>query len=147
MRAFTLVEMVAVLVIIGILGAVAVPKFSNLRQNAKISAELATASAVQTAVDECHGEWIVNESNFTCGYNISSTDLNQYGYPTDLGNPLNKILKNADNIGWSKNNGKYYGPASSGAVPAKNPDVAGKPDGNDYWEYNATTGTFKLVDN
>ena len=147
MRAFTLLEVVAVIVIIGILSSVAIPKFKNLRQNAKITAELATASAVQSAIDECHGEWIVNESNFTCGYDISSSDLNQYGYPTDLGNPLDKILKNANNIGWSENSGKYYGPASNGGVKAQNPDISGKPDGNDYWIYDSTKGIFKLIDN
>jgi len=146
-RAFTLLEIVTVLVIIGILSALAIPKFANLKQNAKIASELATASAVQSALDECHGEWIVNESNFTCGYDISSSDLNSYGYPNDLGNPLDKILKNASNIGWREDNGKYYGPASNGGVSAKNPDIAGKPDGNDYWEYNTTTGVFKLIDN
>jgi len=139
--------MVAVLVIIGILGAIAVPKFSNLRENAKIGAELATASAVQAAIDECHGEWMVNEGNFTCGYDISRDELNSYGYPESLGNPLNRILKNADNISWREDGGRYYGPASGGGVSIKNPDKAGKPDSNDYWEYNSTRGIFRLIDN
>ena len=139
--------MVATLVIIGILSAIAIPKFTHLRENAKISAELSTASAIQSAIDECHGEWIVNESNFTCGYDISSNQLNEYGYPTDLGDPLNKILKNANNIGWREDSGKYYGPASNGGVKPKDPDIAGKPDGNDYWEYDSTKGIFKLIDN
>jgi len=146
-RAFTLLELVMVLVVIGILSSFAIPKFKHLRENAKITSELSTASAVQSALDECHGEWIVNESNFTCGYDIPSSDLNSYGYPNDLGNPLDKILKNASNIGWREDNGRYYGPASDGGVPVKNPDIAGKPDSNDYWEYNSTTGTFKLIDN
>ena len=139
--------MVATLVIISIISAIAIPKFKNLKENAKISAELSTASAVQSAIDECHGEWVVNESDFTCGYDIPSSQLNEYGYPTDLGDPLDKILKNANSIGWREDSGKYYGPASGGGVPPQDPDIPGKPDGNDYWEYNATTGTFKLIDN
>ena len=147
MRAFTLLEMVAVIVIIAVLTAVAVPRFEGLRENAKISAELATASAVQAALDDCHGQWIVNEGNFTCGFDISRDELNSFGYPSTLGNPLERILRNAGKIGWKKVDDKYYGPASGGGVAAKSPDIAGKPDSDDYWEYNSSTGIFELIDN
>ena len=145
--AFTLLELITVIVLIGVLAAFAVPKFGNLRENAKIASEISTASAVQTALENCHGEWIMNEGAFTCGYNIPSTQLNSDGYPNDLGNNLEKIIKITSGSGWTKRNGHYYGPASNGGVDAKNPDISGKPDGNDYWDYNATSGEFTLIDN
>ncbi|WP_300361144.1 type II secretion system protein [Hydrogenimonas sp.] len=156
MRAFTLIELVFVIVLIGILSVVALPRFTGMRDNAKIASELSTAASVQTAIDACHGEWIINEGSFVCGKDIDPTDASQFdktnGFPIVLGSddnhPLNKILKNADNIKWIKDSaGHYRGPASNDGVKAKNPDIPGKPDSDDYWTYDPATGEFTLVDN
>ena len=146
-KAFTLVELIFVIVIIGVLASVAVPKFANLVGNSKVSAELSTASSVQASIDACHGEWIVNEGSFTCGANILSANLNAQGYPNSLGdndsNPINRILKNADSVGWSKNGSSYYGPASNSSDGTSN-CKANKPCIGKSWEYNSTDGTFTL---
>lgn len=158
-RGFTLIELLFVIVIIGVLTAVAIPKFQNLTDNSKISSELATASSVQSAIDAIHGDWITNTCSFNWGNGqntaTASTEFNTTGYPTaaELGttaNPFTNVLKNADNGDWSRVDPgggslpRYYGPASNGGAKPRNPDNTGKPDGNDYWEYNATAGTFKL---
>jgi len=150
-KAFTLIELIFVIVIIGVLASYAIPKFSGLSDNAKISAELSTASSVQVALDSCHGEWIINEGSFTCGGSIESSDLNEYGYPNndDMNasstTALDKILKNASNIGWKKDGSKYYGPASdSSKGTSKCKD--GKPCKGKYWDYNSTSGSFTLTD-
>ena len=154
--AFTLIELIFVILLIGVLGGVAVPKFLGMRDNAKITSELSTASSVQTAIDACHGEWIINEGSFTCGFDIDPSDPAQFdaanGYPIKLGSsdtaPFGKILKNGKNVKWVKGSDGYYrGPASNSGVKAASPDIAGKPDANDYWEYNSTSGTFSLIDN
>lgn len=56
-NAFTLVELIFVIVIIGVLAAVAIPKFKNLKQNAEVKAIIKTttdtaASAVNAAVNQ-----------------------------------------------------------------------------------------------
>ena len=46
---FTLIELVAVLVILGLLGAMAVPRFSNLQDDALRAAQDGSSNAVKTA--------------------------------------------------------------------------------------------------
>lgn len=151
-KAFTLIELIFTIIIIGVLTAVAVPKFSGLSDNSKISAELSTAASVQVALDSCHGEWIINEGSFICGVDIDGEhNLTQQGYPKDnlLGESdteaLNRILKNAANMGWVRTNTtEYRGPASSdtkGVSKCRD----NKPCNTRYWDYNSTSGTFTLT--
>jgi len=153
-KAFTLIELIFTIVIIGVLASVAIPKFAGLSDNSKIAAELSTASSVQSALDACHGEWIINEGSFTCGKSISSADLNSNGYPKEntLGdsndNPLNQLLKNTTSGVWEKDandNTKYYGPASktkNGVATSNCKDY--KPCIGKYWKFDNTDGTFVL---
>lgn len=149
---FTLIELIFVIVIIGVLTAVAIPKFKNLTDNSKSASELATASSVQSAIEATHGDWITNTCEFTWGNEQNSSLLNTSGYPDadDMGdttNPFKNILKNADNGDWSRVGTKYYGPASRiDGKGAKDRNIAHKPEGNDYWEYNAAAGTFTLIE-
>jgi len=154
-KAFTLIELIFVIVIIGVLAAVAIPKFGNLSSNSKIAAELATASTIQSAIDDVHADWIINEGALSWGNGKSESDLTSDGYPKQLGDcspAFNWILKNSTQTDakWScTDNGDgtftYKGPISNGG-DVKNPDVAGKPDGNDYWTYDSSKGTFSLTD-
>jgi prepilin-type N-terminal cleavage/methylation domain-containing protein len=146
-KAFTLIELIFAIVIIGVLASVAIPKFSGLTGNSKVAAELSTAASIQTALEACHGEWIINENEFTCANGINSSMFTSNGYPLNLGdtnNPINYILKNAPNT-WSTNNDgtKFYGPASnvnSGNTNCKeNKPCIGK-----YWVYDNIIGTFSL---
>ncbi|MDD3463346.1 MAG: prepilin-type N-terminal cleavage/methylation domain-containing protein [Sulfurospirillaceae bacterium] len=172
--AFTMVELIFVIVIIGIVATVAIPKFSGLRDNAKKTAEIATVSAVTTALESAHGEWSINESTFVWGNNQSSALLNVAGYPTVLsknGEVFGAVLKSAGNEfieqAHNLNNADYNisiftGPASHPTNGVKaDVEIAGKPDKNDYWIYahyvnkdkvctkdtkNLVSGDFVLID-
>lgn len=48
-KGFTLVEMVIVVVILGILSSMALMKYNNVQENAKMKADYATASTIATA--------------------------------------------------------------------------------------------------
>ena len=162
-QAFTLIELIFVIVIIGVLSAVAIPKFSHLSSNAKISSEMATAATVQSALDNIHADWITAEGNFSWGNGKNSDcssgsgvsdDFNcTSGYPTKLGDTangkaFNYLLKNPKSVDakWSCTaNNNYHGPASSTDSGVANSNKADKPDSNDHWEYNDINGTFTLI--
>lgn len=152
--AFTMVELIFVIVIIGILASVAIPKLSGMKDGARKTAEIATISAVSTALATANGEWSINEGNFTWGNHRSSSDLNSAGYPDKLGNndekPFDYVLKDSGNFkriftDSDTNSTIFTGLASDKTngvnfdTDAPNSDIAGRPDKNDYWVYMPTT--------
>ena len=150
--AFTMVELIFVIVIIGILATTAIPKFSNIKNGAKKTAEIATISAVKTAIESANGEWSINEGDFTWGNKQDSSTLNSLGYPNILsknGDVFGAIIK-GKNSKFKKqatlnttdyNISIFTGPASSPQMGVKfdgnapNSDIANKPDKNDFWIY------------
>ncbi|MFK5882477.1 MAG: type II secretion system protein [Sulfurospirillum sp.] len=147
-----MVELIFVIVIIGILASIAVPKLSSIKDGAKKSAEIATVSAVATALESANGEWSINEGDFTWGNHQSSTLLNSEGYPDVLsknGDVFGAVIKgkNSDFHRQKTINSSDYnisiftGPASDPQngvkydTNAPGSDIANKPDKNDFWIY------------
>ena len=163
-KGFSLIELIFVIVIIGVLAAVAVPKFGGLSSNAKIQAEMATAATVQSALDDIHATWITSEGEFKWGNNQSvncsdDDDTNDgkfdcdAGYPTDLGDcsgndPFKYLLKNSGQLKakWSCTDNTDYKGSASSTDSGVNENGEPKPDSNDHWEYDssAEAGTFTL---
>ncbi len=146
-RGFTLIELIFAIVIIGLLTTMAVPKFTGLRDNAKISAEMQTAQSVQTMLDAINAQWVTSRCDFKWGVKElnSSITLNTSGYPNNLGANLENVIKNAKD--WScessgSHGSKCKGPASktNGVTTCKD----GKPCVGKYWSYDAINGTFEL---
>ncbi len=147
--AFTIVELIFVIVIIGILTSVAIPKLSGVTDGAKKTAEIATISAVATALESANGEWSINEGYFTWGNHRSSDEINSTtGYPRNLGSsndkPFDYVIKKSDKFKKQSDNGVvsiFTGPASDPQngvnfdKNAPNQDIKNKPDKNDFWVY------------
>ncbi len=56
---FTLIELIIVIVILGILAAVAVPKFAGFTKEAKRSAVKGFAGSLRAAMHIAHGRWLI----------------------------------------------------------------------------------------
>ena len=83
-KAFTLIELIFVIVIIGLLAAVAIPKFINLTSHAKTATIKSVISSVQDSIENIHAKWLVNEDFVWDADGDGNSDLNDNGYPEIL---------------------------------------------------------------
>ena len=90
-RAFTLIELLFVIVIIGFLAVIAIPKFMNLTTHAKEASIKSVVASVQDSIENIHAKWLVNEDFVWDPNNDGVDDLNQTnGYPKYLDSGKNE---------------------------------------------------------
>ena len=147
-KAFTLIELIFVIVILGILASVAIPRFTGLVDNTKKSAVKSTINAVLTSIENIHGQWIINENMKTFkGADGVEHNLNENGYPEQLDEGANTsrvfsyVIKNAvPSCNDGKTNGCWREPSTNEYEYYFNEGKILKVD------YNAATGTFECKD-
>jgi prepilin-type N-terminal cleavage/methylation domain-containing protein len=71
-KGFTLIELLIVVVIIGILAAIAIPKFANTKEKAYIAAMKSDLRNLVTAEESYFADYVTYSTNLGTAYNSSS---------------------------------------------------------------------------
>lgn len=84
-QAFTIVEMVVVMVIVGILAGVALPRFVGLQGDAATAQVENITGSMNSAVQLAHAKWRAQGGGATVALEGSTVDVNAAGWPSQPG--------------------------------------------------------------
>lgn len=158
--AFTMIELIFVIVILGILAAVAIPRMVGVQDDARVAAEQGTVGAVRSGIQIARSKFLINP-NTSLDWDNDGTNENfsNNGYLIDLENnspatavPDNGTFRFEEILSeqvddWSETNASvnlansYEGPASrdTGGADAANYEL----NTSGAWTYDNTAGTFR----
>jgi len=96
---FTLIELIMVVVILGILSAVAIPRFADLGKDARVASLEGLAGAMKSSSAIVHAKWLVTSPQSSpVTVEGGSVDVTATGYPdaTDTGIAISAQIDNND---------------------------------------------------
>lgn len=94
-RAFTLIELLTVIIIIGVLISILVPTISHIRREAQATAVTAQIASLKQAIDQYYADFHAYPgpiSNMVLGTNPATTDPNYINLANNVPNPPNKFM-------------------------------------------------------
>ena len=119
---FTLIELVIIMVILGVLAAIAVPRMGNTIASSEESAEDAVLASLKSAVEVYAMDQVVNNSNKS--------------YPSNPFDELDKVPDGYTGLGYPDQDGEWVFTADNHVAHQRNDNTRFK------WHYNSVTGTF-----
>lgn len=80
-KGFTLIELIIVIVLLGLLAAAALPKFSDLESKARAASEDGVIGAFRSAIAISHADWLANNKAASITLEGTSITMSTEGYP------------------------------------------------------------------
>jgi type IV pilus assembly protein PilA len=119
---FTLIELVIIMVILGVLAAIAVPKMGNTIASSEEAAENAVLASLKSAVEVYAMDQVVNNSNKS--------------YPQNPFDELDKLPEGYNGVGVPNQDGEWVFTLDSHVAHQRNDNSRFK------WYYNSNSGEF-----
>ncbi|MDA3909403.1 MAG: prepilin-type N-terminal cleavage/methylation domain-containing protein [Sulfurimonas sp.] len=136
-NAFTMIEMIFVIVILGILAAIAIPRFAATRTDAQIAKGRSDIASIRSAIVNERQTWLIRGVST---YIKTGTDTETINGATrkkmDNGGLFGGVLMSPITNSSTQIDGKWHSTAGSGTYYYQVSDTQFK------FDYNATTGIF-----
>ena len=133
-RGFTLIELIIVLVIVGILAAIAIPKFKDISQRAKFASVKGTCGNVRSALSISKANNLITDVNSAINYWATGAELQLSEVPATITNPACPV----DSVMPTE---PFRG-ANTIASVSTTVAIARTVAGTDGWNYCETNGIF-----